>query len=282
LERAVRRLWSSIVNTRVPRGAGIAASSFIIVASTTYGVVKGDHIPSIIGALADARDQAANALGFRIATLALSGQKHVSREEILAVAGVTGRTSLLFLDVDAAREKLKTNPWVADATVLKLYPGELQIGIKEREAFALWQKDGRISVIAADGTVLEPFVVPGLLRLPRVVGRGAEKQAKTFLDLLARHPDINDQVRAAILVGERRWNLRLRNGIDVRLPEAEVDQALELLSALDREKKLVSRDIVTIDLRLPDRVIVRQSEGAAQARSDALKDKKPKPKEGRA
>ena len=188
-------------------------------------------------------------------------------------AGVTGSTSLLFLDVEQTRERLKTNPWIADATVLKLYPGELQIGIKEREAFALWQKDGQVSVIADDGTVLEPYVSPRLIELPLVVGRGAETRAKEFLVLLDRYPALRAFVRAAVLVGERRWNLRLKNGIDVRLPETDIAPALERLVALDKEKNLVTRDIVAIDLRLPDRVTVRLSEAAAQARIDAAKDK---------
>ena len=95
---------------------------------------------------------------FALQTIALSGNQQMTREEILATAGITGHTSLLFLDVDAARRKLKTNPWIADATVLKLYPDRLQIGITERRPFALWQLDGRVSVIADDGTVLEPYV----------------------------------------------------------------------------------------------------------------------------
>ena len=265
--------WSSLINTRWPRGVGVAGTVVVILASLAYGAVKGDHIPSIIAALKDARDGAGNAAGFRIVSVALAGQHHVSREEVLAAAGVTGSTSLLFLDVEQTRERLQTNPWIADATVLKLYPGELQIRIKEREAFALWQKDGQVSVIADDGTVLEPYVSPRLIELPLVVGRGAETRAKEFLALLDRYPALRAFVRAAVLVGERRWNLRLNNGIDVRLPETDIAPALERLVALDKEKNLVTRDIVAIDLRLPDRVTVRLSEAAAQARIDAAKDK---------
>jgi cell division protein FtsQ len=265
--------WSSLINTRWPRGVGVAGTVIVIFASLAYGAVKGDHIPSIIAALKDARDGAGNAAGFRIVSVALAGQHHISREEVLAVAGVTGSTSLLFLDVEQTRERLKTNPWIADATVLKLYPGELQIGIKEREAFALWQKDGQVSVIADDGTVLEPYVSPRLIELPLVVGRGAETRAKEFLALLDRYPALRAFVRAAVLVGERRWNLRLNNGIDVRLPETDIAPALERLVALDKEKNLITRDIAAIDLRLPDRVTVRLSEAAAQARIDAAKDK---------
>jgi cell division protein FtsQ len=282
LARLVRRSTRTILKVRLPHGLGITAASLVIVASLGYGVVRGDHVTTMFDMLKDARDSAANAAGFRIVSLALTGQEHVSREEIFATAGVTGHTSLLFLDVEVARERLKTNPWVADATVLKLYPGELQIGITERVPFALWQKAGRVSVIADDGTVLDPYVAPRLRRLPLVVGRGAETRAKEFLALVDRYPEISAQVRASVLIGERRWNLRLRNGLDVRLPEEGIGPALERLAALDREAKLISRDIVSIDLRLPDRVTVRLSAAAAQARADALKDKKPAKKGGAA
>jgi len=265
--------WSSLVNARWPRGIGTAGTVAVILASLAYGAVKGDHIPTVVEAFKDVRDAAANAAGFRIVSVALAGQHHISREDVLAAAGVTDTTSLLFLDVEQTRERLKSNPWIADATVLKLYPGELQIGIREREAFALWQKNGQVSVIADDGTVLEPYVAPRLIELPLVVGRGAETRAKEFLALLDRYPDLRASVRATVLVGERRWNLRLKNGIDVRLPETDIAPALERLVALDKEKTLTTRDIVAIDLRLPDRVTVRLSEAAAQARIEAAKDK---------
>jgi cell division protein FtsQ len=278
--RRAQRGFAVIVKLRIPRGIGIAATAAVILASLAYGMIKGDHVATVIAALKDARDTLANAAGFRVVALALSGAHRVSREEILAGAGVSGRSSLLFLDVEAARERLKTNPWIAEATLLKLYPGELQISVKERAAFALWQKGGRVAVIAEDGTVLEPYVSPALLRLPLVVGKGAETRAKDFLALLDRYPDIRALVRASILVGERRWNLRLRNGLDVRLPETDVATALERLAALDRDAKLTTRDIVAIDLRLADRVTVRLSEAAAQARTDAAKDKKGATKKG--
>jgi cell division protein FtsQ len=107
-----------------------------------YGAIAGGHLPAVNDQITDLRDAAANAVGFSIASIALTGQKQISREDVLTAAGITGRTSLLFLDADSARRKLKANPWIAEATVLKLYPDRLQIGITERQPFALWQKDG--------------------------------------------------------------------------------------------------------------------------------------------
>ena len=265
-----------LVRLPTPPGVGIAASILMLAGTLGYGAVAGGHVADVVSWLKDARDGAANTIGFRIAAVSLTGSKEVSREEILTTAGVTGRASLLFLDADAARTRLLANPWIADAAVLKLYPDRLQITVTERLAFALWQKDGRVSVIAQDGTVLEPFVEDRYRSLPMVVGRGAAQQAKDFLAVIARHPDVQMQLRASIFVAERRWNLRLNNGIDVRLPEGDIEEALDRLVALDRDKKLLSRDIVAVDLRLPDRVSVRLSDAAAQAREDAAKDKKKK------
>ncbi|MGB7256321.1 MAG: cell division protein FtsQ/DivIB [Xanthobacteraceae bacterium] len=255
----------------MPRGAGVIGSILLIAGALVYGAVAGQHLPAVIDWTKDARDIAANALGFRIAAISLSGEREVSREEILTTAGVTGHASLLFLDADAARQRLLANPWIADAAVLKLYPNRLQITITERHAFALWQKNGRLSVIAADGTVLEPFVENRYLGLPLVVGRDAERQAKDFLAVVDRYPDIRSALRASILVADRRWDLRLTNGIDVQLPESDVAAALDRLVELDHDKKLLSRDITVVDLRLPDRVTVRLSDAAAAARDETLK-----------
>ena len=98
--------------------------------------------------------------------------------------------------------------------------------------------------------------------------------------LLANYPNIRNQTRAIILVGDRRWNLRLTNGMDVRLPETGTEAALATLVKLDSDEQLLSRDITSIDLRLPDRVTVRLSEDAAKARADAIAASKPKRKAG--
>jgi cell division protein FtsQ len=266
----LRRWTFPLAYLRVPRFAGLAALIAFLLAAAGYGVMKGNHVGTIVAAVKDVCDGAANAAGMRIAGVSLSGQRQVARDDIFAAAGVTGSASLLFLDVGEARAKLEAIPWIAEATVRKLYPDRLQITVAEREAFALWQLGGKVMVIAADGTVLAP-VEKRFAALPFVVGPGAAAKARDFLAVLDRHPAIRDQVRASILVAERRWNLRLKNGIDVRLPETGIDQALAMLATLDREKSLLTRDIVAVDLRLADRVTVRLSETLAEQRAEALK-----------
>jgi cell division protein FtsQ len=118
------------------------------------------------------------------------------------------------------------------------------------------------------------------MALPLVVGKGADVKARDFLALLDRYPQVRIVTKAAILVGDRRWNLRLKDGLDIRLPENDVGNALAMLSKLDKEDRLFSRDIVAVDMRLPDRLTVQLSDDAAKAREELFKDKKPKKKAG--
>jgi cell division protein FtsQ len=280
LEREQPNRLIALVERHLPHRAGIAATVLLLLASAGFGIVKGGHLEQFTLALSDSRNAIANSAGFRITTVAIDGRKQLTQDEVLAVGGVNGRSSLLFLDAATVRDKLKANPWIADATILKLYPGRLQIDIVERSPFALWQQDGRLSVIADDGTVLEPYMSRRFISLPLVVGKGAETRARDFLALLARYPQVHAATKAAVFVGERRWNLRLKDGLDVRLPENDAGNALAALIKLDREDRLFSRNIVAIDMRLPDRLTVQLSEEAAKAREELFKDKKLKKKAG--
>ena len=278
-ERPPHRLIA-FLERHVPHRAGVVATLLILLGSAGFGIVRGGHAAELSSALGDTRNAIANSAGFRITTVVINGRKQLSQDEVLGIGGVNGRSSLLFLDAATVRDKLKANPWIAEATVLKLYPGQLQIDISERSAFALWQQDGRLSVVADDGAVLEPYVSRRFLALPLVVGKGAETRARDFLALLARYPQVRSVTKAVVFVGERRWNLRLKDGLDVRLPENDVGNALAALSRLDKEDHLFSRDIVAVDMRLPDRLTVQLSDDAAKAREELFKEKKPKKKAG--
>ena len=270
----------ALVERYLPRRVGISLTVILLAGATGLGIVKGGHLQDFIAAVSDARNALANSAGFRITSVVINGRKQLSQDEILAVGGISGRSSLLFLDADSVRDKLKANPWIAEATVLKLYPGQLQIDITERKAFALWQEAGRLSVIADDGAVLEPYVSRRFLTLPLVVGKGADPTARDFLALLARYPQVQSVTKAAIFVGERRWNLRLKDGVDIRLPEQDVGNALAALCRLDKDEKLFSKDIMAVDMRLPDRLVIQLSDDAAKAREEAFKAKQPKKKTG--
>ena len=119
------------------------------------------------------------------------------------------------------REKLKQLPLVKEATVSKLYPDRLLIEIEERQPFALWQCDGQVQIVAADGVPLAAMRDQRFIHLPLVVGAGANGKLGQYLALLETAGDLRERIVAGVLVAGRRWTLKTANGIDVLLPEME-------------------------------------------------------------
>ncbi|MFG1345399.1 cell division protein FtsQ/DivIB [Xanthobacter autotrophicus DSM 431] len=268
----LRRLTVRLGSTRLGRRSASLLALAVVGGFSVYGIVLGGHVEAAKEIGLDVADAAGNVAGFKVKEVNISGHNHVTPAEILEAAGIKSSTSILFVNADETRARLEQLPWIQSASVRKFYPDRIDISIAERQAFALWQSGGEIRVIARDGTPIAPYSDDSrYLQLPIVVGEGAEKRVGDIVDALARLPALRDQVRAAILVAERRWTLKMRNGIDVRLPETGMDEALVALMDLDRDKKLLSRDITIIDLRLPDRVVVRLSDAAADARAQMLK-----------
>jgi cell division protein FtsQ len=261
------------LSSRPLRHSGIFLLALLFAATGGYGAARGGHADTLMIALRDAGDAAARSFGFGIVQVDIRGASILSRDELLRAASVTAQSSLLLLDPEGMRIALKRDPRIAEVTVHKFYPDRLDIVVEERQPFARWQRAGRTHLIARDGTVLRSDIASDGANLPLVVGSGAEKHAAAFVTLLDRFPAIRHEVRAGIFVAERRWNLRLRNGIDVRLPEEDPALALEQLVTLDKTVQLLSRDVSVIDLRVPERVSVSLSDEAAALRRKTQKRK---------
>jgi cell division protein FtsQ len=221
------------------------------------------------------KDVLARGVGLGITTVEVNGVSRLSIKEVVASAGIDGRGSLLFADVDALRERLKANPMIAEASVRKLYPHALAISVTERQPFALWQKDGEVSLVAADGTPIDQLRDQRYVDLPLVVGEGANQKVKAFAALIDTQPTLKPLVRAGNWVGQRHWELQLKNGLTVKLPEADPAAALALFAGLMRDYKLSEKALILVDLRLPDRIVFRLTEEAAAQRADEMKKRLP-------
>jgi len=82
-----------------------------------------------------------------------------------------------------------------------------------------------------------------------------------LLLLLAYEPNVSKQLRAAVWVAQRRWNLILNNGVEIWLPEEDAVAALQRLAKLDVEDRLLSREFGVIDMRLADKLYLRKRTG---------------------
>ncbi len=269
------------LHERVPNrlGGALVVAAFGLIA--TVGAVRGGHFESFRAAYGEPHHVVARMAGLGIERITISGLVELDEAEVLQAAGIDERGSLAFFDAAHARQRLEAQPLIREATVRKLYPGELTIQLQEREAFALWQLNGEISIISSDGTVIDKLSDARFAHLPLVVGPGANKRAREYVVLLGEAGSLRQEIRGATLVSERRWTLKLNNGLDVRLPEDKADEAVRRLERFAREHRLLDKDIIAIDMRQSDRVTLRLTEEAAALRAEAIKNR-PKPKGGAA
>lgn len=199
-------------------------------------------------------DQLTVGAGLGINQIAVTGFKNTLTDDIFGALKIDQSGSILAYDVAAARQRLERLDWVQSAQVTRALPDGLTVSIRERTPFAVWQHHQLMFLIDADGRTLEPASRAEHKDLPLVVGDGADASARNLMAELQRHPAILARMEAAIRVGDRRWDLQLRDAPRLKLPEEGLPGALALVDKLQTEERLFDRRIAAVDLRVPDRV----------------------------
>lgn len=215
------------------------------------------------------------ALGLVVTDIEVEGRQTTDAATIIAALAAKRGTPILAVSPSRARQKLESLPWVRSATIERRLPGTLFVRLVERQPLAVWQHDGRQELIDRQGEVIPVKDLSRFARLPTVVGPDANKEAAALIDMLAREPKLAARVTAAVRVDDRRWNLRIDNAIDVLLPEEDPAGAWARLAALDRTQRLLQRDIETVDMRLPDRLVLRVVNAPPQGPAPAKKPHAP-------
>ena len=199
--------------------------------------------------------------GLRVEQVLLQGRQHESAERITRVLGIERGTPLLSVDIDAARSRLEALSWIRVASIERSFPDTIRVNIGERRPLALWQRQKELVLVDDEGVVITSDRLERFRDLLVVVGNDAPAHATSLMSILSHEPALKQQVNAAVRVGNRRWNLRMDSGVFVRLPEKDPESAWLRFARLEREHELLKQDLLSIDVRFPDQLIVRTRGG---------------------
>jgi cell division protein FtsQ len=241
------------------RRFGLWIGTPALIAGSVYGAVQL-KLPLAQSALGFATDRilASTAqLGLVVADVRVEGREATDRDAILAALGTAPGSPILAVNPGRAKEQLEKLPWVHSAVVERRLPDTIYVRLVERKPLAVWQHGGNLELIDREGTVIPVSHLDRFAKLPLVVGEHAANHAAELLDILSTEPDLAPRVTAAIRVGDRRWNLRIDNAIDVLLPADSTASAWAELANLERSSAILKRDVQVVDVRLPDRLVVR-------------------------
>jgi cell division protein FtsQ len=242
-----------------------------------YGGLILSRLPvgqAIAGGLADRALAASAACWLVVRDIEVEGRETTDTATIMAALAAGRGTPILGVSPSRAKEKLESLPWVRSAAIERRLPDTLVVRLVERHPLAVWQHAGKHELIDREGAVIPVKDLTRFARLPTVVGDDAANHATELIDMLVRQPELAARVTAAVRVDDRRWNLRIDNAIDVLLPEANPAEAWTRLAAQERANSLLQRDIQTVDMRLPDRLVLRP---AGPPPGEATPAKKPRP-----
>jgi len=247
---------------RLLRPAAWVAGTFLL-AMLFVGLVRS-AAPSAGGSLETKRERIGGLTAFaglRVQHIEFEGRQNTPEPLLRAALGVTKGEPILGFSLSAARRRIETLSWIKSATVERRLPDTIVVNLEERRPFAIWQNNGRFMLIDRSGNVVANQDVAHFRNLPLVVGPGAPQDAAALIDALTARPALQKYVVAAVRVGERRWNLLMTSGADVMLPEGHEIMALDRLMQLQQGHDLLDRPLLAIDMRLPDRLVVRPKPG---------------------
>jgi cell division protein FtsQ len=270
-----RRLRRRRITPAMRRAAALAV--LVVLAAGLYGAVVLSRLPigqAILAGAADRALAASAALGLVVGDIEVEGRETTDAATIMAALSAHRGTPILAVSPGRAKEQLENLPWVRSAAIERRLPGTLYVRLVERHPLAVWQHAGKQELIDREGAVIPVKDLSRFARLPSVIGDDAASHAAALLDTLAKEPDLAARVTAAVRVDERRWNLRIDNAIVVLLPEESPGDAWARLAALERTNSVLKHDIQTVDMRLPDRLVLR---AAAPPPSEAAPAKKARP-----
>jgi cell division protein FtsQ len=269
--RTPRRTARPTLLQRHWRKAALAGGVLAVVAGG-YLFWPGAWIDAQIAAL-DARIVASTAAaGLVVERVMVEGRNETSRETLLEAVGVKEGDPLLAVDPEAIRTRVEALPWIKSAAVARSFGGTVTLALTEFEPFALWQRSGKIMLVDRSGETIDSGDMARFGKLLLLVGEKAPDHAGELVEMLASEPALRNRIRAAVWVGDRRWNLHFDNGVEVKLPEFNSAAAWHELARLDRAQGLLERDLVSIDMRLPDRLVVKLAPDAAAQRNDPGSD----------
>ena len=248
------------------RGAGMrralrialgTATAFAVVAPVYWAITSGALLAGIDRVHRGFLDMTAQS-GLALREVRVEGRGETAIADILTAVRANRGDAILGIDIDGVRQRLEDLPWIVSASVERRFPDQLVVQVVEAEPMALWQRNQKLFLVSRNGDVIETANLAKYSKLLIIVGEEAPHKAQDLFDILAAEPDLRSHVTAAVLVGKRRWNIRMDNDVDVKLPETGAGDAWRHFAELNRKNDLLNKDITIVDLRLPDRVVVRQ------------------------
>ncbi len=205
-----------------------------------------------------------SAMGFKVKNVLVEGRKYADGETIKGLIGAAYGAPLFAFNPETTKQNIEKVEWIKTAEVGRRLPDTIYIKLQEHTPLALWQKDQALQLVNEEGGIIATPRLGRFKNLMIVMGEGAPQNTPALLADLQAEPEIAKEVASAKWMDGRRWDLELKEGIVVKLPQGDTGLALSRLAKEQQQSGILAKDITIIDLREPERITVRTRPGAMQ------------------
>ena len=240
---------------------------FVVAALMTVILATGSRAQAVANAARGFADDRIAAFGLNLQNVRLIGVSDVANADVRKALPFHRGQPLALMDIAKVEADIENVGWVKSATVRRQFPGTLIVTVVERPRLAVWQYQGKDTVIDDQGQVIPEASARKFLDLPLVVGEGANEAAGDILQLMQTRPELMQKTYAFQRVDTRRWNILLKNGAVIKLPALGQDQALNRLDALMNQQHVLDQGFAEIDLLDPNALVVVPLEAHTPAAS---------------
>lgn len=234
---------------------GLMMVTALIVAAAAW---MGGSLSKVEMRFANAVDGVARTVGLSVDSVSVVGVEGELAETVRLAAMVEPGENMFRADPHVIKRRVEATKRVVNVSVYRLWPDQIQIYAYPAEPVALWSNGEQWAVVDSLGREMTGLAPERYINLPKLNGEGGRLAAPELARILARAPDVRSRLQLATRIGDRRWNLVMQNGAVVRLPaDAQLEAAIPRLAELQSREQLLDRPVISIDLRVANRVVIK-------------------------
>ena len=188
---------------------------------------------------------------FKLEKLKLDGRVRSNKTKILSSLSLELNSPILNINLEKIKKNILSVPWIKNAKVSRKLPNEIHIFIEEYEPAAIWENKNEVLILDKDGYHIEKIQKKDAYDdLFFVYGNEADLNLSNFLNALDDYPSLRSRIDYATFIGKRRWDLYFKEGVLIKLPMGDVNDALLELDQHLKDYNLIEKGHKKIDLRI--------------------------------
>ena len=226
---------------------------------------KAENVEVLKVSWREFKENTKNRPEFLINFIKIKGANQALVNEIRSLTGLDLPISSYDVNLHELQNKIELMNVVKN---VDLYIAEniIYIQVQPREPAIYWLNTNGLELLDPDGVSLG-IVESGRpnLDLPLIAGTGASIAIDEAFFIYSISNSFSDEILGLVRIGERRWDIILKNGRKIMLPADELTKVYKNLIMENKVEKLLSVNFSLLDLRNPSRMMIRRQKDAKEA-----------------